>query len=187
VFYGKPPRLLGLDVSVAALGSELSKWLEEHSLMQELVHQHLLRAQARMKRQADKGRSERVFAVGDHVYLKLQPYVQSSMAPRSNNKLSFKFFGPFRISDHAGSVAYKLELPATASIHLVFHVSQPKCTSGSQVVATALPSYLTQFQVLERVLQHRWTASPHPVEHVLVKSSQMPLELSTWEPLLHLC
>jgi transposase InsO family protein len=33
VFYGKPPRLLGLDVSVAALGPELSKWLEERSLM----------------------------------------------------------------------------------------------------------------------------------------------------------
>jgi hypothetical protein len=76
-----------------------------------------------MKRHADNGRSERVFAVDDHVYLKLQPYVQSSMAPRSNNKLSFKFFGPFRISAHAGSVAYKLELPATASIHPVFHVA----------------------------------------------------------------
>lgn len=75
MLYGKPPRLLGLDVSVAAPVPELSKWLEERSLMQELVHQHLLRAQAWMKRQADKGRSEWVFAVGDHVYLKLQPYV----------------------------------------------------------------------------------------------------------------
>jgi hypothetical protein len=43
--------------------------------MQELIHQHLLRAQDRMKRQADKGRSERVFLVGDKVFLKLQPYV----------------------------------------------------------------------------------------------------------------
>jgi ribosomal protein L21E len=52
--------------------------------MQSLVKQHLARAQDRMKRQADKGRSERSFQVGDSVYLKLQPYVQSSLAPRSN-------------------------------------------------------------------------------------------------------
>jgi hypothetical protein len=84
-----------------------------------------------MKRQADKGCSERVFAVGDHVYLKLQPYMQSSVAHYSNNKLSFKFFGQFRISARVGSVAYKLELPATALIHPVFHVSQLKCTSGT--------------------------------------------------------
>lgn len=105
-----------------------------------------------MKRQADKGRSERVFKVGDLVYLKLQPYVQASVARRSSNKLSFKFFGPFRILVRIGSVAYKLELPETASIHLVFHVSQLKRTAGTQVVASALPSDFIEFQVPERVL-----------------------------------
>lgn len=49
-----------------------------------------------MKRQADKGRSERSFAVDDMVFLKLQPYVQSSLARHSCNKLSFRFFGPFK-------------------------------------------------------------------------------------------
>jgi hypothetical protein len=32
--------------------------------MQDLVHQHLVRAQLRMQRQADKPRSEQEFAVG---------------------------------------------------------------------------------------------------------------------------
>jgi ribosomal protein L21E len=41
--------------------------------MQDLIRQHLLRAQDRMKRQDDMGRSERVFSVGDRVFLKLQP------------------------------------------------------------------------------------------------------------------
>lgn len=50
-------------------------------MAQQLIKQHLGRAQVRMKRQADKRRSERVFAVGDMVFLKLQPYVQSSLAP----------------------------------------------------------------------------------------------------------
>ena len=58
--------------------SDLSDWLREREVMQNLVRQHLIRAQDRMKRQADKGRSERVFQVGDRVYLKLQPYVKSS-------------------------------------------------------------------------------------------------------------
>lgn len=39
--------------------------------MQKLVHQHLQRAQLRMKKQADKNRSERSFNVGDWVFLKL--------------------------------------------------------------------------------------------------------------------
>jgi hypothetical protein len=76
-----------------------------------------------MKRQADKGRSERQFQVGDQVYLKLQPYVQSSLAPRSNQKLAFKFFGPYPVVRRIGSVAYKLKLPDDSSIHPVFHVS----------------------------------------------------------------
>jgi hypothetical protein len=37
-----------------------------------------------MKRQADKGRLDRSFDVGDSVFLKLQPYVQSSLAARSS-------------------------------------------------------------------------------------------------------
>ena len=91
--------------------------------MQALVKQHLLCAQARMKRQADEGRAERTFQVGDMVFLKLQPYVQSSIAHRSCNKLPFKFFGPFKIIQCVGAIAYKLELPSSASIHNVFHVS----------------------------------------------------------------
>jgi hypothetical protein len=70
-----------------------------------------------MKRQADKKRSERVFAVRDMVFLKLQPYIQSSLAPRSNQKLAFKFFGPFEVIARVGQVAYKLRLPASSSIH----------------------------------------------------------------------
>lgn len=50
-----------------------------------------------MKKRADMHRSERVFEVGDLVFLKLQPYVQTSLAPRAHQKLAFKFFGPYRI------------------------------------------------------------------------------------------
>lgn len=113
--------------------------------MQDLVRQHLLRAQDRMKRQADKHRVERQFSVGDSVFLKLQPYVQSSVAHRAHHKLAFKFFRPFRIIERIGKVAYKLQLPDSAAIHPVFHVSQLKRSPGTQRVSTALPSDLVRF------------------------------------------
>jgi hypothetical protein len=82
--------------------------LEERVTMLSAVRQHLLRAQQCMKAQADKNHSERSFSVGDAVYLRLQPYVQASLAPRSHHKLCFKYFGPFKIIEKIGSVAYKL-------------------------------------------------------------------------------
>jgi hypothetical protein len=94
-----------------------------------------------MKQQADKSRSERSFSVGDEVFLKLQPYVQSSLAPRSNQKLSFKFFGPYKILAKVGEVAYKLDLPSTSSVDPVFHVSQlKKAISGGVEVIPVVPS-----------------------------------------------
>ena len=123
VLYGFPPRLLSVNLDDVAPVPELHKWMADRELMHTVVKQHLLRAQARMKRQADRGRSERHFTVGDMVFLKLQPYIQSSLFHRSNNKLSFKFFRPFPIIQKIGPVAYKLLLPPGAAVHPVFHVS----------------------------------------------------------------
>jgi hypothetical protein len=49
-----------------------------------LLHQQLLRVQQKMKHYADKKRTFREFVVDDMVFLKLQPYIQNSVALRSN-------------------------------------------------------------------------------------------------------
>jgi hypothetical protein len=78
-----------------------------------------------MKHQEDKKRSERWFQVGYRVYMKLQPYVQMSVARRANQKLSFKYFGPYGILPRIGKMAYKHN-QVGSKIHPVLHVSEFK-------------------------------------------------------------
>ncbi|CAD6270299.1 unnamed protein product [Miscanthus lutarioriparius] len=92
-----------------------------------------------MKAQADKHRSLRSFQPGDLVYLKAQPYVQTSLAQISSNKLAFRFFGSFLIIEKIGQSAYRLQLPPYCLIHPVFHVSQlKKAVPSTAVVPQAI-------------------------------------------------
>jgi hypothetical protein len=111
ILYGHKPRRFGLQPNESAQHSELNAWLKEIELMNQVIKQHLLRAQMRMKYQVDKKRTEISFSVGDQVFLNLQPYVQSSLANRALQKLAFNFFGPYKIIERIGSVAYRLDLP----------------------------------------------------------------------------
>jgi hypothetical protein len=126
VLYGHPPRHFGISSHLENIVPDLEAWLQDRNLLTKLIQQQLSRAQQRMKAQADTNRSERTFAVGDKAYLKLQPHIQTFVASRSNQKLSFKFYGPYEILHRIGSVDYKLKFPDNAKIHLLVHVSQLK-------------------------------------------------------------
>ena len=112
--------------------------IEDHLLHQQQVlsglKENLAMAQNRMKQKADQHRSERNFEVGDWVFLRLQPYKKISIKQqKKNNKLSPRYYGPYQIMKKIGSVAYKLELPQTTKIHLVFHVSCLKKVIGQNI------------------------------------------------------
>jgi hypothetical protein len=60
--------------------------------------------------------------VGDHVFLKVKAN-RSSLKLGSCAKLAARFCGPFEILERIGPVAYMIALPASMSVHNVFHVS----------------------------------------------------------------
>jgi len=82
--YGYRPRHFGIQAFDSVSVPELGAWLQDRQVMSDLIQQHLHRSKERMKRQADKNRSERHFAVGDMVFLRLQPYIQTTLAHRAN-------------------------------------------------------------------------------------------------------
>ena len=135
-----------------------------------------------MKHQADKKRSEMEFAIGDKVFIKLQPYVQSSVAKQACHKLSFKYFGPFPIVDRIGRVAYKVALPETSTIHPVFHVSLlRKALRATEQVSPVLPVDTNQFAVPMQVLARRMkTKANRIVDQGLIRWSGGTLP-DSWE------
>jgi hypothetical protein len=93
--------------------------------------------------------------VGDSVYLKLQPYVQTSVATRANHKLSFKYFGPYKVLQRVGKAGYKLLLPPTPAIHPIFHQSQLKQSLGPHQVSMQLSDSKHFLQVPVQILDRR--------------------------------
>jgi hypothetical protein len=152
----------------------------------ELLRAQLIRAQQRMKMYADKNRVERQFMVGDQVLLKLQHYAQQSVVNRPYPKLSYKYFGPYKVLERIGEVAYRLELPTTAQVHPVFHVSQLKpFTANYSLVFSDLPSaphFTAATPVPVTILQRRLVRKGNAaVTQVLIKWAHLPDDMATWE------
>ncbi|KAH9660390.1 hypothetical protein KPL70_024180 [Citrus sinensis] len=150
-----------------------------------LLKDNLEAAQSRMKFFADKKRTERVFAKGDWVYLRLQPYRQSTLHPNGTHKLSLRYYGPFWILSRIGTMAYKLDLPATSKVHPVFHVSCLKRKLGVHTPSQQLPDSLYvvawEWQPLA-ILDHGiFKRNNRPATKLLVQWQGQSKEEATWE------
>jgi hypothetical protein len=115
--------------------------IENQQQVLQILNDNLTMAQNRMKQQVDQHRSERSFEVLDWVFLRLQPYKQMTLKQaKKNNKLSPKYYGPYKVFQNIGTMAYKFKLPTSSRVHPVFHVSCLKKVIGEKIpVQTILP------------------------------------------------
>ena len=94
--------------------------IENQQQVLQLLKDNLTLAQNRMKQQVDQHHSERSFDVGDWVFLWLQPYKKMSLKQaKKNNKLSPKFYGPYKVFQNIVTISYKLDLLASSRVHPV--------------------------------------------------------------------
>jgi hypothetical protein len=101
------------------VGPDLLREMEEQMIT---IKQNLKASQDRQKSYVDKGRTHREFKVGDHVFLKVKSN-RISLKLGNFSKLVAHYCGPFEILERIGPVVYMIALPASMSVHNVFHVS----------------------------------------------------------------
>lgn len=131
--YGHPPPTL-LDYVQGTTTTLQEKYSIIHNLKANLKRTH-----QSMKDIADQKRKDVTFEPSAFVWLKLQPYRQQTVVCRSSQKLSKCFFGPFKILQRIGYVAYELCIPPDSRIHPVVHVSMLRPYGGTQ------PPFTTMF------------------------------------------
>lgn len=189
--YGQPPPSLSSYIPGATNVDTVDQWGKDRQATLRILKEHLSQAQNRMKQLADKHRTERVFQVGDWVYLRLQPYKQATVQFRANNKLSPRFYGPYQIIQKVGQVAYKLRLPPSSHIHPVFHVSLLKKKLGQLVAAQVELPPVTEEGILEpepiAILERKLVKyKGRPAMQILVQWANTTPEEATWEFYTHI-
>ena len=105
---------------------------------------------------------------------------------KKDNKLPPKYYGPYKVLQNIGTMAYKLELPASSRVHPVFHVSYLKKVIGENLpIQTIFPELDEEGKIIlepEAVIETRtrqpWNRS---ISEYLIKWRNLPTEDSTWE------
>jgi hypothetical protein len=144
--------------------------------------------QNQMKQQADQGRSEHQFVEGDQVFLRLQPYKQTSLKVEYYQKLAPKFYGPYTVLKHVGQVSYQLALPSHSKVHPVFHVSCLKKVIGCRCqIQTNLPELVEEGSIWlqpESIFDQReHLLCQRTIKEVLVQWKDTTPADATWEPI----
>ncbi|GJT91194.1 ty3-gypsy retrotransposon protein [Tanacetum coccineum] len=164
VLYGwDPPHIIPYEVSSTPT-FEVDHYLRERDKILEELGKNLLKVQQTMKSKPDKHQRE------------------------ENFELAPKYFRPFEVEERIRTVAYKLKLPDSSSIHLVFYVSQLRRVLGSEVAELLLPEGLTEdMEVIlqpEEVLGIReGSNSTQGSREALIRWKNLPGYEAMWEPI----
>ena len=180
VVYGlDPPALLPYTAGSSQTGAA-DRLLQDRDTFLEEVRERLLQGQVYAKKYYDANHRALEFAVGDWVWLRLLHRPAQSLVPGPRGKLRPRFAGPFRVLERVGDVAYRLELPADARIHDLFHVGVLKPYRRPRRLRF-LPCAMAGSCSNRRgrsVLNYVWG-----VWHVLIQWLNLPDSEATWEPL----
>jgi hypothetical protein len=185
--YGYHPPSITSSLKEKSKVQAVEDHIENQQQVLQILKDNLTMAQNRMKQQADQHRSERSFEVGDWVFLRLQPYKQMSLKQaKKDNKLSPKYYGPYKVLQKIGTMAYKLELPASSRVHPVFHVSCLKKVIGDKIlVQTIFPELDEEGKIIlepEAITDTRiHQLRNRSISEYLIKWRKLPAEDSTWE------
>jgi hypothetical protein len=174
------PPWLGYEKGDARAPTVDQMLLERDKFLQ-AARERLLQAQEQVKLFYDAKHTDAAFSVGDWVWVKLLQCPVASMPTQTKGKLVSRFYGPYQMTEKIGEVAYRLQLPAGARIHNVFHVGVLKAYQGVPPdTAPPLPQMLhgrvlptPTTVVRSRLARGRW--------QVLVRWEAQPPSESTWE------
>ena len=143
--------------------------------MQDMLQVAKYSAQDCAKTYADECCREVAFEVGNFVYLKV-PTKLETLKTRKCEKISPRYYGPFKVLKKIGGLAYKLELLKSSRVHRVFHVSRlQKIIDHNENVVS--PSILVELieppsipHELKRILRFRdWNTRHTVYRKALVK------------------
>jgi hypothetical protein len=111
VVYGRDPPSLIPHHAGSARVQALDRQLVDRDGFLEEIGEQLLHAQDAMKRQYDAGHRFVEFQVSDWVWLRLHQRLATAITTRAADKLAPRYYGPYKILDRVGALAYRLALP----------------------------------------------------------------------------
>lgn len=95
--YGQLPPLPISYILGCSKVQAVDRLLLNRATMISHLKDNLHQAQNRMKQQEDQHHSKCTFQEGDQVFLRLQPYKQTSLKEKGYQKLAPKSYGPYQI------------------------------------------------------------------------------------------
>ena len=121
--------------------------------------------------------------------MKLRLHHQQFIVKQINPKLSAKYYGPFQIEARVREVAYRLHLPPTTKIHLVFHVSQLKKAVGNHFVELELPlklalDHFDSSEPIAILTSRERNIDGGSITEWLIQWKNKPMEEATWETIV---